>query len=236
MAKLIITAFPLNDNKLIPQNKTICLGNPLRKELLFGSKEEGIKMFSITQQKPILLILGGSQGAKRINDAILSSMSKILELFEVIHQCGKDNYQDMLPQINVIFQQNPDIKKYYHLYDFLSEEQMKHAYKISNVVISRAGASTIFEILANGIPSVLIPLFESAQNHQQKNAYFLQDRGAAIVIEEQNLLPNYIIEKLKGFFAKPDLLKEMSQKAFSLSVPNSSERIAKVIVDFAQKN
>jgi UDP-N-acetylglucosamine--N-acetylmuramyl-(pentapeptide) pyrophosphoryl-undecaprenol N-acetylglucosamine transferase len=236
VAKIIVTAFPLQDNKLMPENKTVCLGNPLRKELLFGNKEEGIKMFNITQEKPILLILGGSQGAKRINDVVLSSMKNILELFEIIHQCGKDNYQDMLTQINVIFQQNQDLKKYYHLYDFLNEDQMKNAYKISNLIISRAGASTIFEILANGIPSILIPLSESAQNHQQKNAYFMQDRGAAIVIEEQNLLPNYLIEKLKGFFSKPDLLKEMSKKAFSLSIPNSSERIAKLIVDFAQKN
>ncbi len=234
-AKIIITGFPLSDN-LIPKEKAIFLGNPLRKELLNGSKEEGIKIFNITQEKPILLIFGGSQGAVRINNAVLEALNKILDLFEIIHQCGETNYQEMKNQTNIIFQQNPEKEKYYHLYGFLNEEQMKHAFKISNLIITRAGAGIIFEVLACGIPSILIPLKESAQDHQQKNAYFVQERGAGIVIEEQNLMPNYLIERLKGFFSSPDLSKQMSKKALEISMPNSAYRIADLIIDFVKKN
>ena len=234
-AKIVMIGFPLIDN-MVPKEKTIFLGNPLRKELLDGRKEEGIKIFKITQQKPVLLVLGGSQGAVRINNAVLESLNKILDLFEIIHQCGDANLEEMKVQTNIIFQQNPEKEKYYHLYGFLDEEQMKHALKVSNLVIARAGASTIFEILACGIPSILIPLKESAQNHQQKNAYFVQERGAGIVIEEQNLMPNYLIERLKRFFSSPDLLKEMSKKALEISIPNSAYRIADLIIDFVKKN
>ncbi|MDD5221069.1 MAG: undecaprenyldiphospho-muramoylpentapeptide beta-N-acetylglucosaminyltransferase [Candidatus Pacebacteria bacterium] len=234
-AKIIMTGFPLTNN-LAPKEKTIFLGNPLRKELLDGKKEEGIKIFKITQQKPILLVLGGSQGAVRINNAVLESLNNILDFFEIIHQCGDANFEEMKMQSNIIFQQNPEKEKYYHLYGFLNEEQMKHALKISNLVITRAGAGTIFEILACGIPSILVPLKESAQNHQQKNAYFVQERGAGIVVEEQNLMPNYLIERLKRFFSSPDILKEMSKKALEISIPNSAYRIADLIIDFVKKN
>jgi len=237
-AKVILTAFPAENTEMSPEfrSKTICVGNPLRPELLGGNKQEGIKIFNITQKKPILLILGGSQGAQRINHAVLEALKNIVELFEIVHQCGKDNEKELQDQAKLIFEKNPEMKKYYHLFGFLNEEQLKHAFKISNLVISRAGAGTIFEILANRLPSILIPLPEAAQQHQLKNAYYVQDREAGIVIQESVLTPNYLIEKLRTLFSHADDFKAMAQKAKDLAKPDSAKTVAKIIIDFIQKS
>ncbi|MCD5396153.1 MAG: undecaprenyldiphospho-muramoylpentapeptide beta-N-acetylglucosaminyltransferase [Candidatus Pacebacteria bacterium] len=234
-AKRIFLAFPQKYTKgfpkKIPQNRFLFVGNPIREEITKGDKEAGKKIFNLTDEKPVLLILGGSQGAQRINDVILLCLLDILKLFEVIHQCGKNNLEEMELQTKVIFQKNEDLKKYYHLYGFLDEEKLKHAYKVADLVISRAGAGSIFEILANGLPSILVPLPESAQNHQRENAYLIEKFGASLVIEQTNFKPHFLLKKLYLFFSKPELLKEMRKKAKKLAIPNSAKLIAKYILE-----
>lgn len=226
-AKKIFTAFPKEDLENIHRGKMIFAGNPIREEILKGNKEFAEKLFNLTGEKPVLLILGGSQGAQRINDVIIECLKEILELFEVIHQCGAKNYKELFEQTSVIFEGDKNLKKFYHLYDFLGENLLKHAYKTSDLVISRAGAGVISEILAVGIPSILVPLPESAQNHQAKNAYAVKNYGAAIVIEESNLKPHFLVEKLKFLFSKPRTLKEMAEKTKHLNRPDSE----KIIID-----
>lgn len=226
-AKKIFTAFPKEDLENVFSEKIVFAGNPLREEILKGNKAFAQKLFNLTGEKPVLLILGGSQGAQRINDVIIECLKEILELFEIIHQCGIKNYKEVFEQTSVILSENDSLKKFYHLYDFLGENLLKHAYKTSDLVISRAGAGVISEILAIGIPSILIPLPESAQNHQIKNAYAVKNYGAAIVIEESNLKPHFLVEKLKFLFSKPKILKEMAEKTKYLSCPNAE----KIIID-----
>jgi UDP-N-acetylglucosamine--N-acetylmuramyl-(pentapeptide) pyrophosphoryl-undecaprenol N-acetylglucosamine transferase len=235
-AERILTSFPIQKIKYF-QNKSgllrkkcIFVGNPVRKEILAGDKETGKKIFNLTDEKPVLLVLGGSQGAQRINDVILQTLPEILKLFEVIHQCGEKNLKDMLLQTKVIFEKEKALEKYYHLYGFLDEDKLKHAYKVAHLVISRAGAGSIFEILANGLPSILVPLPESAQNHQRENAYIIEDCGAALVIEQSNFRPHFLMKKLHMFFSHPETLKKMREKAEKISIPNSAEIIAKILL------
>lgn len=244
-AKKVFLAFPLKHTKYFPQmgseEKYLFVGNPTREEITKGDKETGQKIFNLTNEKPVLLILGGSQGAQRINDVILQALLDILKLFEIIHQCGENNVREMQLQTEVIFQKEKSLQKYYHLYGFLNEEQLKHAYKVADLVISRAGSGSIFEILANGLPSILVPLPESAQNHQRENAYIIEKYGAALVIEQSNFKPHFLLKKLYLLFSKPDILKEMKKKAEELAIPNSAKIIAKYIlqelnlVDFAER-
>jgi len=233
-AKKIFLAFPLKHTKYFSQTgtkeKCLFVGNPIREEITKGNKETGEKIFNLTNEKPVLLILGGSQGAQRINDVILQALLDILKLFEVIHQCGKNNLKEMQLQTKVILQKEKSLQKYYHLYGFLNEEQLKHAFKVADLVISRAGSGSIFEILANGLPSILVPLPESAQNHQKENAYIIEKYGAALVIEQPNFRPHFLVKKLHLFFSKPEILKEMRKRAKELAVPNSAKIIAQYIL------
>ncbi len=219
------------NTKGVDKNKIITVGNPVREELLLGDRGDAVEMFSINGGKPVLLVIGGSQGSERINDIILSILNDMLKFFEVIHQCGEKNIKRVSSESNVaIFDEQ--LKKYYHVYPFFDEEQMKNAYAIADLVVSRAGAGSIFEISANKKPSVLLPLPEAAQDHQTKNAYAYAKSGTAVVLEEQNLTPHFFFEKLKQLFSPQQQLRVMSSRAGEFSNPKSGKVIASYIKEY----
>lgn len=213
-----------------PQNKMIVVGNPIRREILESSREEGIKFFKLTGEKPVILVLGGSQGAQRINDRILEILNDLLENFELIHQTGQQNFKEVEKEAEAILKK--ELKRFYHPFPFLKEEQLKRAYAVADLIVARAGAGTIFEIAALGKPSILIPLPESAQDHQLKNAYSFAEKGAAIVLEEENFTSRFFLEKLKYLFSHPEKLEEMGKTAKSFSKPYAALTIAKYLIDF----
>ncbi|MGB9743232.1 MAG: undecaprenyldiphospho-muramoylpentapeptide beta-N-acetylglucosaminyltransferase [Minisyncoccales bacterium] len=216
-----------------PIKKILITGNPIRKELLGGSKQEAKQLLNLTLAKPVLLILGGSQGAQRINDRILEILPQLLENFEIIHQCGKNNYDSVKSEAKIII--NEEMAKFYHLYPFLEEEELKQAYAAADLIVSRAGSGTIFEIAAVNKPAILIPLPEAAQNHQVKNAYAYQASRAAIVIEENNFIGHFFLKKLKDLFDEPDQLKKMAEKAKEFARPEAGRVIASYLLIYLLK-
>lgn len=224
----IFTSFP--DTEYFSPFKTIEVGNPTRKELLEGSLKEAVKIFDLQEGKPIILILGGSQGAQRINDVILTVLPQILKNFELIHQTGPKNYKQVVAEARVMA--SKELRKYYHPVPFLEEFHLKHAYKCCGLIISRAGGGSIFEITGLGKPSILIPLPESAQNHQVKNAYRLAKDNGTIVIEERNLTPHFLVQKLKNLFEDPKKLDKISQKAREFSKPQAAQQIAQFLFNY----
>ena len=213
--------------------KMILVGNPIRREILEGSKAKAQEIFKLSYKKPIILILGGSQGAQRINDMLLQILPEILTNFELIHQCGERNFKEVQAEANVVISEN--LKKYYHLFPFLREEQLKQAYAASDLICSRAGSGGIFEIAALGKPAILIPLPEAAQNHQVKNAYSYAESGACLVIEEANLTPHFFLEKLKYLLSHPDQLEKMQRAAKEFAKPQAAKIIAEYIVSYLTK-
>jgi len=240
----IFASFPKTESFSL--KKLILVGNPIRRELLKGSKEEAKSLFKLNSRatakgeeedlsssplvKPVILILGGSQGAQRINDEILEILPRLLENFEVIHQCGKNNYATIKAELKLII--NKDLEPFYHLYSFLKESELRQAYAAADLIVSRAGSGSIFEIAAVGKPSILIPLSESAQNHQVKNAYTYQESGACLVMEENNFTSHFFLEKLKSLFTDPEALKKMSEEAKGFSRPEAGWIIANYLVAY----
>lgn len=213
------------------QNTTL-VGNPIAKELLGGSKEQAQELFGVTLQKPVLLFLGGSQGAEAINDFVLSIANEALAKHEIIHVCGKKNYKQVSAEADVIV--NKDFEPYYHLRDFLHTGELKSAYAAADLIISRAGAGSIFEIAAAGIPSILVPLPSAAGDHQSKNAYEYAKTGAAIVIEQENLNPNFVLAKIDYLMEHPEELEKMKKGALSFARPQAAEMIAQEILDYVK--
>jgi UDP-N-acetylglucosamine--N-acetylmuramyl-(pentapeptide) pyrophosphoryl-undecaprenol N-acetylglucosamine transferase len=224
----IFVSFPRTE--YFPPKKMILVGNPIRREILEGSKEEAKRIFNLTQEKPVILILGGSQGAQRINDVILEILPEILRDFELIHQSGEKNFEEVEAEARTVLPK--ELKKYYHIFPFLKEIEIKHAYKICDLIVSRAGSGTIFEISALGKPSILIPLPEAAQDHQLNNAYCFARTGAATVIEEANFTPHFFLEKVKYLLSQPEQLKEMGERAQQFSRPRAAKIISEYIVDY----
>jgi len=226
----IFSSFPIKKAGGFPSGKIICVGNPIRQGILKGEEKEAEEIFKLDNEKPVILILGGSQGSQRINEVILNILPRLLENFQIIHQTGSENFNQVKREAEIMIQ-GPN-KKNYHPFPFLEENRIKHAYKVAGLIITRAGAGSIFEIAACEKPSILIPLPESAQNHQVKNAYAYQKTGACIVIEEKNLAGHFLLERLKYLFSDPNELKDMSAAAKFFSRPRAAEIIAQYILEY----
>jgi len=227
----IFTSFPKTEH--FSPRKLIRVGNPIRKELLTSSKKAAKRVLGIKSEKPVILIIGGSQGSQRINDEILEVLPQLLERFEIIHQCGEKSWGTIKEELKVII--NEKLEPFYHLYPFLEESELRHVYAAADLIIGRAGSGTIFEIAASGKPSILVPLPEAAQNHQMKNAYAYQESGATIVIEENNFSSHFLLEKLISLFENPAKLKEMSEKAKEFSKPEAGWIIAHYLLEYLTK-
>lgn len=229
MARVVAISF--SEAKEYFPKKSILTGNPVRAELFEGKKEEAVKIFNLIEARPTILILGGSQGAKRINEVILLALSELLERYQIIHQCGEANFEAVKTDTERILK--PPLSDFYHLKGFLGEE-LKHAFAAADLIISRAGAGTISEILALGKPSILIPLSNSAAEHQLKNASVLSHLGVAKIITEQNLTPNIIISEVDRVMMNPAILEEMASRAAKLGIKDAAERLARLIIDLGR--
>lgn len=213
-----------------PKEKMTIIGNPIRKEILSGDAKEAIKIFHISSKKPLLAILGGSQGSVRLNDMILQILDKLLLNFEIVHQTGDKNFKQIVKESKVVV--SKENLQYYHPVPFLKETALRHLYSVADFIVNRAGSGSIFEIAALGKPSILIPLPEAAQNHQAQNAYEYGKTGAAIILEEANLTPHFFFEKLEYLFAHPKELEKMKSAAIKFSKPEAANNMAEIIVDY----
>ncbi|HOS87918.1 MAG TPA: UDP-N-acetylglucosamine--N-acetylmuramyl-(pentapeptide) pyrophosphoryl-undecaprenol N-acetylglucosamine transferase [Candidatus Pacearchaeota archaeon] len=232
ISPIIFVSFSIQETAYFPAEKMVSVGNPIRPELLQVNLNSAKKEMGIKSNKPILLFLGGSQGSTRINDLILQILSKLLKIFEIIHQTGYKDFETA--RINVLSFVPKELQNLYHFYPFLTEEQIKYSMALADCVVSRAGAGTIFEIAAFHKPSILIPLPESAQNHQVKNAYAYAKTGAAIVLEEENCTPNFFLEKVVDLYEYGNL-ELMAKAAEKFSKPEAASKIAQYIIEFLKK-
>ncbi len=194
-SKSIFYSFPETASYL-PRNKAIFTGLPIRQELFKGEKDFGLKLcdFKKDDQRPILLFMGGSQGAQRINSFVRENLGKILLNYRVLHLCGKGKIDQKLKLCG------------YWQKDFAGEE-LKHLLAISDYVISRAGANSIYETLALKKPMILIPLSVGSRGDQVLNAQSFKKQGLAEVIEEDNLEDS-------TFFNALEELKKMQGSQF----------------------
>lgn len=228
LASRILVSFPVAQTEYFNPAQIVSVGNPIRRELLKGNKALGKKLFNLTLEKPVILILGGSQGAQKINNFVLETLIDALPDFEIIHQTGEKNYQSVQSEAKVVVSR--EMEKYYHPLPFLKEIELREAYHIADLIVSRAGSGGIFEITACGKPLILVPLPTAAQDHQVKNAYALADAGGALVMEEANLTPRFFLEKVKYLFSHPAELQRMSENALAFSKPESARTVAEYII------
>ena len=224
----IFTSFPFTQN--FPPKKILLVGNPIRSRILSGSLLDATQIFQLVGGKLILFIMGGSQGASRINDMLLNILDEALNEFEIIHQTGEANFKTVAEEARVVISEAN--LPYYHPVAFLDENELRHAYAAANFIVSRAGSGSIFEIASLGKPSILIPLPESAQNHQMKNAYAYASTGAAIVLEEANMKPHFFLERIRSIIFDQTEMERMSQAALRFAKPDAARIIADYILEY----
>ena len=213
--------------------KIALTGNPTRKSLTDSALEQEAakQIFSFDSKKPLILIIGGSQGSTKINDFMLNASLELMEAdIQVLHQTGVNNFDDAKKELKFILENYTEKEMARYKIVPYFEKDLQDAYAAADIIISRAGSGSIFEIAAFGKPSILIPLQKSAQNHQIQNAYEYAGSGAAIVVEEANLMPNIIISQIKKIVSDPEKFKKMSEAAKNFSKPEAAKIISEEII------
>ncbi len=210
-----------------PSGRTALTGNPIREEVLLSSGKDAFKELALDPNIPVILVLGGSQGARIINSLMETLAPKLVEKYQVIHQVGEGNVTDVQTTVNGLLGGNPNASRYY-IYGYMDSETMKLASEVATVVVSRAG-SAIFEIAVWGLPAILIPITESNADHQRKNAYAYARAGGALVIEEANLGPNILLSEIENLIQDKGKRETMKVSAGEFAQVDAAEKIAEQI-------
>lgn len=207
--------------KNLPADKAVLTGSPIRQELLTGDREAARKFCHFTSQKPVILVIGGSLGAAAVNQAVRNILPKLLESFQVIHLCGKGKLDESLTRVEG-----------YAQFEYIQKE-LKDLFALADIVISRAGANAICELLALRKPNILIPLPANASRGDQiLNARSFDRQGFSIVLEEESLTDEILLDTVNRLYENRDTYtKAMSDSGMQ----NSIETIIDLIVQASQK-
>jgi UDP-N-acetylglucosamine--N-acetylmuramyl-(pentapeptide) pyrophosphoryl-undecaprenol N-acetylglucosamine transferase len=200
-------------------------GNPIRREVITPAKDGMHEFLGLESTVPVLLILGGSQGAEKINDTILEALPDLVQHYQVIHQTGEVNFKSVSETAQVVLGKNE--KRYrYKPYAYLSSLALKMAAGAADVVVSRAGSGGIFEIASWGVASIIIPLPTAAQDHQRFNAFAYARSGACVVLEQENLAPHILVSEIDRLFTNPKARNDMAEAAKVFAKPDAARVLA----------
>lgn len=218
--------------EFFPKDKVAWTGQPVRSEIEnVGDKDKGIDYYKLEPSLPVILILGGSQGAELINNTVVDALPKLLSKYQVIHQTGVKNFKMVKGQADVVLLNN-EYKARYTPIAFLNPLQMKMATSVATLIVSRAG-STIFEIASWGIPSILIPFTTSNADHSKKNAFSYARAGGCSVIEEMNMTPNILNSEIDRILNDKKLYENMSHSAKAFYKGDAAYKIARELVNIS---
>lgn len=233
-ARLVELGFPEARERFKTRAAVKVVGVPVRRELLKNETPETGKSFlNFDPAEPLILVLGGSQGAERLNTFVLENISALAAEFQVLHQTGRDRYAAYEREYAFLAKQFPsEFAKRYRFVPYL-EDELPYALAAADLVVSRAGASAIFEIAALAKPSILIPLASAANDHQRENAYTYAKRGAALVMLEENLLPALFLQAVQSILSNREKMLAMSEAARSFFIPDADLTIANDLLALA---
>jgi UDP-N-acetylglucosamine--N-acetylmuramyl-(pentapeptide) pyrophosphoryl-undecaprenol N-acetylglucosamine transferase len=202
------------------------MGYPLRTDLALWDRSTAHRHLGISSQLPVMLIFGGSKGARSINMAVMNNLRPLLGKFEIIHLSGELDWtmvkreRELLPM---------DLAARYHAMPYLHD--MGAALAAADLVLSRAGASSLGEFPLFGLPAILVP-YPHAWRYQKVNADYLARRGAAVMLED-HLLETDLMSTLNVLLENPNKLKAMRAAMFELSHPRAAEKIASALIELA---
>ena len=202
--------------ELLPKDKAVLSGSPIRQELLLGDKEKAKSFVGFTDNKPVIMVIGGSLGALNVNKAVRAILPKLLESYNIIHLCGKGKLDEQLTNL-----------KGYKQFEYISDG-LSDIFAMCDLVISRAGANSICEILALKKPNILIPLVKASRGDQIINARSFEKSGYSMVLPDDECTSENLIKKINE-------LSSSSQKYIDAMNNSSATDAITCIIDLIQK-
>lgn len=208
VATKVCCNFPETMEK-IPAGKAVLTGSPIREELTQGNKLLGLDMCGFTVNKPVIMVIGGSLGAANVNKAVREALPQLLEQFQVVHLCGKG-------KLDNLYLNTPGYKQFEYI-----KAELKDLFAMADLVISRAGANAICELLALKKPNILIPLpAASSRGDQLLNAASFEAQGFSIVINEDDLTTHLLVNKVKELFEnRQQFARTMAESSQTDAIP-----------------
>lgn len=203
--RFVLTSFPETARRF-PNGRYV--GSPIRAEVLAGDRKRARRAYGFTGNKPVLLVLGGGSGSRTLNDAVRAHLPALLARFHILHLCGKGNADAHESEGYVCREFEPD---------------MADAYACCDLALSRAGSNTVFELLANKIPSLLVPLGRASRGDQKQNAAYFQAKGLCAVLQEESLAQ--LPEALLRLYGSASVRAALSTDR----IQSGTERIADII-------
>ncbi len=217
--------------KFFPADRVAFTSQPVRAEIALPLSDGAREFLKIGNDVPVVLVLGGSMGAEKINETIFEGLKNMVAKYTVLHQTGKNNYVEArTTAAAVLF--DSEHKERYKPFDYLNALAMRMAAGTASIVVSRAG-STIFEIAAWGLPSIIVPIADSNGDHQRQNAFAYARAGACEVIEETNLRPNILLSEIDRLMSKVEEQEKMKVAAKAFYRPNAARLVAEEILKIA---
>lgn len=208
----------------LPEAKTIVTGYPVRDDFRRMTRADGRRRFGLGAERPVLVVFGGSQGSRSINEALASCLSSVLTRCDVIHVCGPKRWEEAQAAAAGL---EADRRNNYHLFPYLHDDEMAAAMAAADLALCRSGASTLGELPAAGLPAVLVPLPEAAV-HQRENADYLAQHGAAVILDDDHLYSD-LEPLLCDLIEDSSRLAQMAESARSLDRPEAAASIAALI-------
>lgn len=200
--------------KMLPEEKAVLTGSPIREELSNGNKVAALQLCNFTTSKPVVMVIGGSLGAASVNQIVRGALEKLLVDFQVVHICGKDKVDDSLEGVSG-----------YKQFEYLKTE-LKDVFAMADVIISRAGANAICELLALKKPNLLIPLPAGASRGDQiLNAASFESQGFSMVIQEADLTPDLLVEKVQELYFTRQIYVDAMNASMQMSSISSIMRL-----------
>jgi UDP-N-acetylglucosamine--N-acetylmuramyl-(pentapeptide) pyrophosphoryl-undecaprenol N-acetylglucosamine transferase len=214
-----------------PADKVAFTGNPIRKSILLPAREGMYEFLRLEKDIPTIYVTGGSQGAEAVNEAVLAALPQLVEQYQIIHQVGTTNIKEIEQRAKVALAHSQHADRY-KPYPYLQDQALRMVAGATKLVISRAG-STIFEIAAWGVPSIIIPIPQPISHDQVKNSYAYARSGAATVIEQHNLTPNLLVSEIHRIMSNADLERSMGTAARGFARPDAARLVADALLNIA---
>jgi UDP-N-acetylglucosamine--N-acetylmuramyl-(pentapeptide) pyrophosphoryl-undecaprenol N-acetylglucosamine transferase len=214
-----------------PAAQVVLTGNPLREDINQGNAEKARAEFALLGSKKVIFVIGGSQGSRVINEKILTLLPHMLHRYQVIHQTGNLDFERVRHKAGEL-----GIKAGhdgYYPVPFVPDNG-RDILALADIVITRAGANSLSEIAANGKPAIVVPLENSANDHQRMNAYAIAKMGGCIVLEENNLGEHVLLNKIDEIAENEELRKSLSQNIQAFYHADAADKIATGILEMVE--
>lgn len=218
---------------LLPEafrSKMATVGHPIREEIRMPAKEGGHEYLKLDPSVPTILVMGGSQGAQALNNVILDALKDLTSRYNVIHQTGAANLDEVRGIAHEILHETSQADRY-RAFGLLNTLALRMAAGVSALVVARAGSGTIFEVASWGLPAILVPIPLDVSHDQTENAFSYMRRGCAFVIEQKNLSHHVLIAEIDRLMASETIRTKMTESARKFAQQDAAKKVAIILLE-----